>query len=145
MWPRGQVLNSRIRETNLLLITIFVSSRKWFLFFEAKNRGLNRLPLKSDINSDIIFRMDRISEILSKARQNPTSISFDDLDRLCRAFFGNPRQEGTSHRIFKTPWPGDPRVNIQRGNNGMAKPYQVRQVLKAIGRLAKVKESDENG
>jgi hypothetical protein len=48
-------------------------------------------------------------------------------------------------RIFKTPWPGDPRVDIQRGKNGMAKPYQVRQVLKAIGRLAKGKESDENG
>ena len=138
-------MNSRILETTLLLITIFVSLRKWLFLFDARIPGLNRLPLKSDINSDSIFRVDRISEILSKARQNPTSISFDDLDRLCRAFFGNPRQEGTSHRIFKTPWPGDPRVNIQRGNNGMAKPYQVRQVLKAIGRLAKVKESDENG
>lgn len=29
------------------------------------------------------------------------------------------------------PWPGGPRVNIQN-DNGKAKPYQVRQVLKAI-------------
>jgi len=27
-----------------------------------------------------------------------------------------------------TPWQGDPRVNIQN-DKGMAKPYQVRQVL----------------
>jgi hypothetical protein len=33
--------------------------------------------------------------------------------------------------VFKTPWPGDPRVNIQNGN-GQAKAYQVRQVLAAI-------------
>jgi hypothetical protein len=37
--------------------------------------------------------------------------------------------------VFKTPWPGDPRVNIQN-KGGMAKPYQVRQVLAAIERLA---------
>jgi hypothetical protein len=32
------------------------------------------------------------------------------------------------------PWKGDPRVNIQN-DKGMAKPYQVRQVLTAIERL----------
>ena len=32
------------------------------------------------------------------------------------------------------PWPGDPRVNIQN-ERGMAKPYQVRQVIRAIERL----------
>ena len=30
---------------------------------------------------------------------------------------------------------GDPRVNIQRGKDGKAKAYQVRQVLDAIARL----------
>ena len=39
-----------------------------------------------------------------------------------------------SHRIDRVPWPGNPRVNIQK-DQGMAKTYQVRQVLKAIGRL----------
>lgn len=47
---------------------------------------------------------------------------------------GNPRQRGTSHAIFKTPWPGDPRVNIQN-EKGKAKAYQVRQVLLAIDKL----------
>ncbi|MPY80723.1 MAG: toxin HicA [Actinophytocola sp.] len=46
-------------------------------------------------------------------------------------YFGEPRQQGTSHAVFRTPWPGDPRVNIQN-HKGKAKPYQVRQVLKAI-------------
>lgn len=33
--------------------------------------------------------------------------------------------------MFKTPWPGNPRVNIQK-EHGKAKAYQVRQVLAAI-------------
>ncbi|WP_308189415.1 hypothetical protein [Rhodococcus pyridinivorans] len=37
--------------------------------------------------------------------------------------------------MFRTPWPGDPRVNIQRGKNGEAKPYQVKQVLAAIEKM----------
>jgi hypothetical protein len=48
--------------------------------------------------------------------------------------FGEPRQSGMSHAVFKTPWPGDPRVNIQN-DKGLAKLYQVRQVLLAIDRL----------
>ncbi len=41
---------------------------------------------------------------------------------------------GSSHMVFRTPWPGDPRVNIQN-DRGMAKAYQVRQVLQAIDKL----------
>ena len=48
--------------------------------------------------------------------------------------FGKPRQAKGSHRIYKTPWPGDPRVNIQN-NKGKAESYQVRQVLLAIEKL----------
>jgi hypothetical protein len=50
------------------------------------------------------------------------------------ANFGKPGQEGSSHAIFKTPWSGDPRVNIQNAK-GKAKPYQVRQVQQAIEKL----------
>jgi hypothetical protein len=48
---------------------------------------------------------------------------------------------GTSHFIFKTRWPGDPRINIQRDkqNKKMAKPYQVRQVIAALERLKTIK------
>ncbi|MGZ6193459.1 MAG: hypothetical protein ACXWME_12310 [Syntrophales bacterium] len=48
-------------------------------------------------------------------------------------YFGNPRIRG-SHYIFKTPWKGDPRINLQKVDN-MAKFYQVRDVKKAIEKM----------
>jgi hypothetical protein len=71
-------------------------------------------------------------------RQEPKSVRFSDLLRDCEQHFGKPRQSGSSHVIFKTPWPGDPRVNVQN-DKGKAKAYQVRQVLQAIDKL-KLKE-----
>jgi len=75
-----------------------------------------------------------IKDILATMRRNPKGVSFGDLCKVCDHFFGNARQSGSSHRIYKTPWPGDPRVNIQN-DKGMAKAYQVKQLLKAIERL----------
>jgi hypothetical protein len=37
---------------------------------------------------------------------------------------------------------GDPRVNIQRGKDGNAKPYQVRQVLDALAKLEAERNED---
>jgi hypothetical protein len=68
-------------------------------------------------------------------RAEPAAVRFADLQRVCEHFFGRPRQNGSSHAIYKTPRPGDPRVNIQN-DKGMAKAYQVRQVLRAIERLS---------
>ncbi|MGY8714156.1 MAG: toxin HicA, partial [Verrucomicrobiia bacterium] len=45
---------------------------------------------------------------------------------------------GSSHRVYKTPWIGDPRVNIQNAK-GKAKVYQVKQVIRAIERLEEMK------
>ena len=73
---------------------------------------------------------------LERIRRNPQGVSFRDLCKLCDAYFGKPRQSGTSHRVYATPWRGDPRVNIQN-RRGKAKVYQVRQVVKAIDRLEK--------
>jgi hypothetical protein len=78
--------------------------------------------------------MASVADILDQMKRNPTGIRFNDLCKVCDYYFGEPHQRGGSHRIYKTPWPGDPRVNIQ-DNQGKAKPYQVRQVLKAIERL----------
>ncbi len=76
----------------------------------------------------------KITNIVAAMRANPKAIRFDDLCKVCDAFFGESRQSGSSHRVYKTPWRGDPRVNIQNAK-GNAKPYQVRQVLAAIDRL----------
>ncbi len=74
------------------------------------------------------------AEILKTLRNNPKRVRFAELARICEHYFGQPRQRGTSHLVFRTPWPGDPRVNIQN-DKGKAKPYQVRQVIKAIAKL----------
>jgi hypothetical protein len=78
--------------------------------------------------------MPKIDDILLVMRRNPKGVSFHDLCLVCDFYFGEARQSGSSHRIYRTPWPGDPRVNIQN-DKGKAKAYQVKQVLKAIERL----------
>ncbi len=78
--------------------------------------------------------MASIDDVLDQMRTNPQGVRFADLCRVCDHYFGAARQGGTSHRIYRMPWYGDPRVNIQN-DKGMAKAYQVRQVLKAIERL----------
>ena len=76
---------------------------------------------------------------LERIRSNPKAVRFRDLQWLCEQYFGPPRQKGTSHLVFRTPWPGDPRINIQSAR-GMAKAYQVRQVLRAIEKLEEMNE-----
>ena len=68
---------------------------------------------------------------MAAMRRSPLNIRYDDLRKVCEHYFGPARRSGGSHAVFKTPWPGDPRVNIQ-DSNGKAKPYQVRQVQAPI-------------
>ena len=79
-----------------------------------------------------------VAKIVAAMRANPRNVRFDDLAKVCEHYFGPPRTTAGSHAVFKTPWPGDPRVNIQN-DKGKAKPYQVRQVLAAIDK----KEADQ--
>jgi hypothetical protein len=78
--------------------------------------------------------MPNIDDILEAMENNPKGIRFNDLCKVCDHYFGEPRQGGSSHRIYKTPWAGDPRINIQN-DKGKAKHYQVKQVLLALKRL----------
>ena len=78
--------------------------------------------------------MGKLKDLIRQLKQNPANARFADLCKVCDHYFGEARQSGSSHRIYKTPWQGDPRVNIQN-NKGKAKAYQVKQVLKAIERL----------
>lgn len=78
--------------------------------------------------------MANTEKLLEQMRHEPANVRFNDLKKVCETYFGKPRQDGSSHAIFKTPWLGDPRVNIQNAK-GKAKPYQVRQVLQAIEQL----------
>ena len=83
--------------------------------------------------------MSDIKKKLAQMRREPNNVKFSDLKKVCEEFFGEPRQSGSSHIIFKTPWTGDPRINIQ-DDKGKAKAYQVKQVIQAIERL----ETSEN-
>ena len=78
--------------------------------------------------------MNSIMDDIRQLRNNPRGVRFSDLSRICDRHFGEPRQQGTSHRVYKTPWPGNPRVNIQN-DRSMAKSYQVKQVIEALERL----------
>ena len=78
--------------------------------------------------------MGNFKDILQQIKQNQTNVRFSDLCKLCEHYFGKARQSGTSHKVYKTPWQGDPRVNIQN-KRGKAKAYQVKQVLKTIEKL----------
>jgi len=78
--------------------------------------------------------MAGIADTVAHMRSNPNNVRYRDLCLVCDHYFGKARQSSGSHRVYKTPWPGDPRVNIQNEKD-KAKAYQVQQVLLAIERL----------
>ncbi len=88
------------------------------------------------------MKQNAVDRILNRIRRNPKNVRFIDLLRVCDHYFGPPRQRGGSHRVYKTTWPGDPRINIQN-DKGMAKSYQVRQVLMAIEKLEAANEPED--
>ena len=90
--------------------------------------------LTNGIINDIIDSMPAVAAIPRQMREAPGSTRFRDLCKVCDHFFGTPRQSGTSHRVYRTPWHGDPRINIQNAK-GMTKVYRVKQVLLAVSRL----------
>jgi hypothetical protein len=78
--------------------------------------------------------MAKIEEILIKMKRNPSDVQFPDLSKVCIYYFGKARQKDGSHHVYKTPWQGDPRINIQN-YKGKTKAYQVKQVLLALEKL----------
>ena len=78
--------------------------------------------------------MVKIDDILAQMKRSPKDVRFTDLCKVCENFFGEPRKSASSHRIYKTPLEGDPRINIQN-HKGKAKAYQVKQVLLALEKL----------
>ena len=87
-------------------------------------------PLDTTINTIVRDLTATIADLRNRTK----SVRFSELAKVCERYFGEPRQKGGSHRVYRMPWPGDPRVNIQDAK-GMAKPYQVMQVIRALERL----------
>ncbi len=82
--------------------------------------------------------MPTLEKLIASMRNNPKDVRFADLAKICEHYFGKHHGSG-SHRKYRTPWKGEPLVNIQEFKNGKAKPYQVMQVLSAIDMM-----EDEN-
>ena len=78
--------------------------------------------------------MTKFDDIMIEMKRNPKNVRFVDLCKVCENYFGKLRKKGSSHKIYKTPWQGDPRINIQN-QKGKAKAYQVKQVLLALEKL----------
>jgi hypothetical protein len=85
--------------------------------------------------SDTMTLMATLDDIIEQMRRAPQNVRFAEACAVADAFFGKPRQHGTSHRVWKMPWMGDPRVNMQEGKGGKAKAYQVEQLLNAVDQL----------
>ena len=81
-----------------------------------------------------IARMGSVGNLVAAMANNPNNVRFSDACKVATHYFGESRQDGTSHKVYKMPWKGDPRINLQ-SFKGKAKPYQVKQLLKAIEKL----------
>jgi hypothetical protein len=77
--------------------------------------------------------VSRWQELIDSARASPANVRFRDLCGLVIGLgYALDRKRG-SHLIYRHSWRRDlPLVNLQEGQSGKAKPYQVRQVLGLI-------------
>ena len=82
-----------------------------------------------------------IQATIEKLDNEIANTRFLFLVRVCTEYFGTPRMKG-SHHIFKTPWPGDPRINLQSAK-GKAKPYQVEHVIVALRKLEEIGDAGD--
>lgn len=80
-------------------------------------------------------------KLLKAMREHPGGVTFSDAKKVAEHFFGAGRQTGGSHVVFKMPWAGDPRINLQN-DKGEAKAYQVRQLIAAVDKLEAPKLSE---
>jgi len=83
-----------------------------------------------------------IEKLFKELKSSEKNVRFSRLLTICENVFGEYRTSG-SHHIFKTPWQGDPRINLQKLKGNLAKPYQVRQVLRCRRKLKEIKKKNE--
>lgn len=81
--------------------------------------------------------IDKSIDLLSTKK----GVEFKVLYQICSSFFEGPRAKG-SHNIFKVPWPGEPRINIQKDGK-FAKRYQIKQIHKALKKLKNLRCENE--
>jgi hypothetical protein len=70
------------------------------------------------------------NKLLGKALSNPQGLRFSEALKLASAFGFNVDRISGSHHILKRP--GIPELLNLQNARGMAKPYQIRQLLKLV-------------
>ena len=76
-----------------------------------------------------------IEDLVEAMRNSPWDVRFADACKVATHYFGKARTGKGSHvAIWKMPWAGDPRINLQEAKGGRAKSYQVAQLIAAIDR-----------
>ncbi|MDY6953133.1 MAG: type II toxin-antitoxin system HicA family toxin [Thermodesulfobacteriota bacterium] len=78
--------------------------------------------------------MSKIEKLIETARVSPDNLRFRELCTLCRHFGMKRRKTKGSHRVYKREDPPRFTLSVQ-DNNGMAKPYQVKQLLDKVREL----------
>lgn len=76
------------------------------------------------------FYMTKKDKLLEKAQNNPKNITFDEVCALASMVGFVFKKSTGSHKIYHQPGVLE-LLNFQN-DNGKAKPYQVRQLLKII-------------
>jgi hypothetical protein len=56
--------------------------------------------------------MKAIEKTVEQMKENPKDVRFNELCKVCDYYFGEARAKG-SHRIYRTPWQGDPRIKFR--------------------------------
>jgi len=74
-------------------------------------------------------------KLLAKARQNPLDLTFEEAVSLAKQLGWEEQRTRGSHKVFHHPLAPKIRdlyprpLNLQRGKDGKAKSYQVRQMI----------------
>jgi len=73
----------------------------------------------------------RHEKLLEAIRNNPAGVGFEDLCNCAEHFDFELVRTSGSHKIFRHPGPPPQMLDLQPRADGKAKPYQVKQFLKA--------------
>ena len=81
-----------------------------------------------------------VTKLLAKATRDPAACRFGEIQRLVEGFGFHPSRVTGSHHIYTHP--GIPELVNLQSVKGMAKAYQVRQILKLVERYNLKAEPD---
>ena len=79
--------------------------------------------------------MSTRSKLFAAIKNNPKNVRFDDLTSLIKGLGWKLTRQTGSHQRFDHAVHASSQFTLQYDKNGMAKEYQVKQVLEAIAAL----------